>query len=608
MASVTAAVASVGAQLLTKKPGQIGSVNAVTLGVNQPIPYSMGRAFIAGAQLHDVGYGGRVDKVDNPYLSRVWVWSAGGPVEAVDDFLVDFQPVLRSGTSALGYYAGWLNVDIQSGARPELAALAGPYGAIPDWGSAYKLSGYAAGLITMRFDKKGKVWANGVPVMGAVGRWARVYDMRKDGTYPGGSGAHRFGDEETFEYDPNAALNALTYARGRFAVDAEGNETAMVVGCGFPADSIDWPAWTAWANVCEANGWNVGGTVYDGPGISRWDNLKKICLAGAGVPCFSAGKLSVRFQSPKVALDTITADDLADGEYLAPGMQTYRNRVKTIVPKYRSEANKWEMVQSAAVSLDGSGSNGFEEEELALELVTDKDQAAELGAYELYGRQELSGITLPCKPRLWEYRLGEALQLDLPELGLNHLAVIAALSKDISTGIVSLTFESETTAKHAFALGQTGTAPPPPTLLPPGAADEAAWHNAGYGDLDAPDAGDWSLSTTVQQVGSTIVASLIVDGTVADPLADQVVFETRVYDAADGPDDNWSGASTEPATITRKPITGIVPTSDYEVSISYSAGGLVGARLILGPVGVYSTRIDTNRITADATYITADRG
>ena len=490
----------------------------------------------------------------------------------------DWQPVSFSGTSALGYYAGFLDLATQLGLRPEPAALAGPYGAIPDWGSDYKLSGHAAGLITMRFDKNGKVWANGVPVMGAVGRWARVYDMRKDSTYPGGTGAHRYDDEDTFEYDPQVALNALTYARGRYAVD-DGNETVMVVGCGFPADSIDWPAWTAWANVCEANGWTVGGHVYDGPGISRWDNLKRICLAGAAVPCFSGGKLSVRFQSPKVALDTITADDLAPGEYVAPGMRTYRDRVKTIVPKYRSEANKWEMVQSAAVSLDGSPSDGFDEEEVPYELVTDKDQAAVLGAYELFNRGELAGVTLPCKPRLWEYRLGEALHVDIDELGLDHLCVIAAIGKDISTGIVTLTLESETTAKHPCALGQTGTAPPPPTLLAPGTADEAAWHNSGFADLAAPAGSDWTLVGATLSSTSGSIPALVIEGTIGDPNADAVIFEYRLAGGAD-----WTAAGTEPALVIRKEIVSVAPDTAYEVAISYGARGNVGLRLILGPV------------------------
>lgn len=482
VATVVAAAASVGAQLMAKKPGAIGAVNQVTIGANSPIPYGVGRCFYAGSQVHDVGWGNKVNKTKNPILSKAFIWSGGGPIEGIEAFLMDWQPVTFYGASASGYYGGWLWSDNQLGLRPEPDALAPPVGlwgvSMPDWGSDYKLSGYAASLISFKFDRDNKVWANGIPAFGVVGKWARVYDPRKDSTYPGGDGDHRFADEDTFEFDRNVALNAITYARGRYAIDTTtGEQTVKVVGCGFPYEAFDWPQWVAFANLCEANGWNSDGTVFDGPGISLWDNLKRICIAGGGVPVISGGLLSVRFQSPKVALDTITPDDFADGERIVPGMRTYRDRINTMVPKYRSEANKWEYVQSEAVSfesyitLDGEP----KEEEYLCELVTDKDQAAQLTAYELFNRRELSGITIPCKPRLWEARLGEAYQVVDPDTGLDHLCVVAAISKDVSTGTVTLTFETETTEKHALALAMTGTAPPPPTLVPPGQADGDAW-------------------------------------------------------------------------------------------------------------------------------------
>ncbi|WP_394658417.1 hypothetical protein [uncultured Novosphingobium sp.] len=489
VASAVAAAASMGSQLLAKKPGAIGGVNQVTIGANSPIPYGMGRCFYAGSQLHDVGYGGKVGKTKNPYMSKVFIWSGGGPIDGIEAFLMDWQPVSFSGTSAFGYYGSWLYVQHQLGMRPEPAALAGPWGPVPDWSPAHKLSGIAASMISFRFDRDNKVWANGIPAFGVVGRWARVYDPRSDSTFPGGDGAHRFDDEDTFVFDRNVALNAITYARGRYAIDpVTGEQTIRVNGCGFPADSFDWPQWVAFANTCEANGWNCDGHVFDGPGISLWDNLKRICAAGAGVPVISGGLLSIRFQSPKVALDMITVEDFADGERLAPGMRTYRDRLNTMVPKYRSEANKWEYVQSTAIRFTEyvSQDRGEEkEEEWLCELVTDKDQAAQLTAYELFARRELSGITYPVKPRLWYARLGEAYQLKDPETGIDHLCVVAAISKDISSASLSITFETDTTAKHALALAMTGTAPPPPTLIPPGDADDASWGNGG--NQDAPD-------------------------------------------------------------------------------------------------------------------------
>lgn len=474
IATVVSAAASIGAQLLQKKPGAVGNVNSVTIGANSPVPYGMGRSFSPGSQLHDVGYGGKVGKTKNPYLSKVFVYSVSAAF-AIEQILVDWNPISFFGNNAIGYYNSWLYVNRQMGARPEPVALSGPWGAIPDWSPAHKLSNYAAALWSYRFDRDNKRWANGIPVHGVVGKWSKVYDWRQDSTFPGGIGDHRWASEDTFAYDTNVALHAVTYARGRYNT---GEPTGIrMAGGGYGYDDIDWPAWTAFANVCDANGWEVNGFVYDGPGLSIWDNLKRICAAGAATPVISGGLLSVRFQSPKVALDTITPDDFADGERVVPGMRTWKDRINTMVPKFRSEANKWEYVQSQAVSfaeyiaLDGEP----KEEEYLCELVTDKDQAAQLTAYELFNRRELTGWTYTLKPRLWHIKLGEAYHLKDPELGVDHLVVVAAISKDLARGVVTATFETETTAKHALALAMTGTAPPPPTLSPPGEGDDVAW-------------------------------------------------------------------------------------------------------------------------------------
>ena len=267
VATVVSAAASIGAQLMQKKPGMQGAVNSVTIGANEPIPYSMGRCFVAGTQMHDVGYGGKVGKTKNPYLSKVFIYSCSTAF-AIDQVLVDWNAIAMAGNAATGYYSSWLYVDRQLGLRPEPAALSGPWGAIPQWSAAHKLSNYPAALWSYRWDRNNKRWANGIPVHGLVGRWSKVYDWRQDDTFPGGVGSHRFADEDTFDYDPNVALNAVTYARGRYAIDTtSGEQTVRLVGCGVPQDVFDWPAGTAFANVCAANGWGPHGPVRAGPGI-----------------------------------------------------------------------------------------------------------------------------------------------------------------------------------------------------------------------------------------------------------------------------------------------------------------------------------------------------
>jgi hypothetical protein len=604
-AQIIAVASGIGAALLQKKPPAQGSTNGIQIGANMPMPYAMGRTYVGGGLVHDVGYGGTVNDVPNPYRSMAIVGSHGGPIESIEAFQADFATIAFSSGEAVGYYENFLWLDSQLGDTPEASALAGPFGAIPQWGAAYKLSGMAAWLATLKFDKKGKRWAAGVPQFGVIGEWVKAYDARLDDTYAGGAGDHRFDDEATFEWTENPSLHATTYARGRY----QGPDDVKVIGCGFVQDAIDWPAWVAFANVCDANDWKVGGTIYEGPGISKWDNLKRICAAGAAEPAFVGGLLSVRYAAPKVALDTIVAGDLADGDCVVPAMKSWRDRKNGIIPRYRSEDHKWEYVQSALVTVEDYVTEDGEEknEERQFDLVQDKDQAAQLAAYELVDARELGPIVLPCKPRLIEYKPGEALEVDIPELGLvEQLCVIKGRSIDPGTAIVTLTLETETTAKHAFALGQTGTAPPTPTIATGEEMDEAV-----FGVVPStPDAADWdAVGSSLASPGGAIPA-IVITGAVPDTdglLGVQFTYRVAAEGALalEGPGAGWLllegggrlllegdaagpwiSAMLDSPDVTEKEIVSVTPGTRYDVGVQYVNRAGMSDRLVLGPVEV----------------------
>lgn len=444
-----AAISSIGAQVLTKPPPARGSVTQLIVDPNAPQPYVMGGSHFAGVLRHRAGYGGTVDKVPNPYLFDAVVYSGAGPVESISP-RIDFGAVPS-------WYSGYLYTDTQLGACPESNALSPHWAGTPGWGSAYKLSGQAAIGWSYKFDKKGKKFANGLPVTGAYLEGVKVYDPRLDSSFPGGSGTCRLGNEATYVYSENPALHAGTYAYGRYQ---NGKRT---FGIGLPADGIDWAVVAAWANVCEANGWTISGVCFE-PG-DRSQNLIDICAAGSGEPV-PGGVLSFKYDAPAVALDTITEEDIADGNMSVVAMQSYRDRLNTILPKYRSASHNWEMVQAEAVTVSEYVTEDGEERsaEWPFNFVKDVDQAAQLAAYRLVNGRELHPIELPCKPRFRAYRPGDCLHLDLPQLGLDTDAIILNRQIDPGTMTVKLTLMGETPSKHAYALGETGVAPPTPAL------------------------------------------------------------------------------------------------------------------------------------------------
>lgn len=463
IAGVAAGVASLGAQLLTKPPPARGSITQVTVASDAAQPYLMGETYFGGVLRHDTGYGATLKKVPNPYRGMAIVYSGCGPLEQLVAAQVDF-------TTIGAYYSGFLALDSQLGDAPESAALVPPLSApMPGWSAASKLSGQAAILWNFKFDKEGKVFSSGLPVLGAVWKGVKVYDPRLDTTYPGGVGAHRIANEATWAYSENPALHALAYAFGRH------QNGKLVMGVGLSIEAIRVADFVTLANVCAANGWRLSGVISE-PG-DRWANLKEILAAGAAEPVFAGGLLSLRLRSPQVALDTITAADLTDASISVTAMQSYRDRLNTVIPKYRSPAHNWELVSASQVQVPSYLAEDGEEmvEELAWGLVRDVNQATQLAAYRLVDGRELGPITLTCGPRLRMYRPGECLTLNLPEVGLTTDAVILTRVVDPATMAVTFTLIGETAAKHAYALGRTGTPPPTPALGQTGAQrDELA--------------------------------------------------------------------------------------------------------------------------------------
>lgn len=452
IASVVSLAASFGSQLLTKPPPARGSVNQLLIQVDPPQPYAMGRTYFGGVLRHTAAYGPTLKDVPNPYLGRVVVYSGGGPIQGFVAPTTDFQPLGA-------YYSGFLDVDQQLGACPETTALTPFWSGFPNWGAANKLSGQAAMLWNFKFDKDGKKFASGLPNTGAIMDGVKTYDPRLDSTYPGGTGAHRINNETTWQFSKNPALHAIAYAYGRYQ---NGKKT---FGIGLPVEAIDLEAMVAWANVCEANDWTISGIIFEPD--DRWKNLKDIMAAGGAEPVFSGAVLSVKYHAPRVSLDTITKADLTDQGGTITAMRSYRERINTIVPKWRSEAHNWEYTAGAPIVLSTALTDDGEEkkEERQYNLVDNADQSAQLAAYELLERRELGTIELSCGPRLRQYRPGECLNIDLPEEGLSNVqAVILRRVIEPGSMTVRLVLLGETAEKHDYALGRTAVPPPTATL------------------------------------------------------------------------------------------------------------------------------------------------
>jgi len=481
--AVNSALMSTAAQLTAKPPPAKGQINERLIGRNNPMPYLVGsRVYSGGVTVWDVGWGGTIDKVANPYRFIPAVYSCAGPVGGLIAAQLDFETVSFSGNAATGYYSGFLYRDYQLGASPEADALAPQWSGAPGWGSAYKLSGFAAIGWSFKFDKKGKVFVQGIPQMGGIWSGVAVYDPRKDSTRPGGSGSQRINNEATWSFtgNDNPALHALAYAYGRY------QNGLKVFGVDLGGAAIDIMGAAAWANVCEANDWKVGGTIYE-PG-NKWDNLKRLCEAGGCSPVLSGGMLTWHYEAPRVALDTIRATDMAGPGAAVQIVQPWASRVNTMVARFRSEAHQWGYPQTDAINVAAfvTADGEVKREERQFDLVLSGDQAVELLLYDLYRRREAGPFVIPCKPRIADYGPGDALTIaaDCKLWPTDILAIVTKRGIDPIRGCPTLELVGETTAKHAAILGATATVAAAPTL--PTLAEKAAVYGqnsdpAGYG-------------------------------------------------------------------------------------------------------------------------------
>ncbi|MAC12970.1 MAG: hypothetical protein CMN74_12300 [Sphingorhabdus sp.] len=450
VAGLVSGVAAIASRALSKPPPARGSVTETVIDVDPPSPYAMGEGYFAGVLRHRVGYGPTLKKVPNPYLLEIMVYSVAGPIAAAMVPQFEFAPVGS-------YYNDFFAYDAQLGQSPEPDALVPPYGAAPGWTAQHKLSGMAAMARNYKFDKDGKRYASGLPQGGAVAKWVRAYDPRKDSTFPGGSGSHRLGDETTYEWTETPALHAGMYAYGRY------QNGKRVMGMGLPARAIDWQAVASWANDCEANDWTMFGVVFE-PG-DRWGNLRDICIAGGGEPLPLTSGLSFHWDRPRVVLDTITEADVF-GDIEATGMQSYRDRINTVIPQVLIPEQNWSLLPcDPIVGQTYRDEDGEPRTETwPFNFVKKTKQGGQLATYKMANSRELWPITVPVGPRLRHYRPGDCLALDLPQAGLDTDAVILRRDIDPATMVTTLTLMGETAAKHAYALGETAVLPPTPYL------------------------------------------------------------------------------------------------------------------------------------------------
>ncbi|GEM_PF-2107601 len=540
-----------------------GSQTSFTTNPQSGLPYAMGRTRMSGLRIYAAtntrpGY--------TKFNDLLWfgaMLSIGGQIQQIERFTADGEVVtFDTSGNAIGTYHDYQAQKVHLGG-PQASALALSLmgGTAPGWSTQHRLSGITHAMWCLRFNKQGEMYGAGAPEPAWIGKWVRVYDPRLDSTYPGGSGTCRALDETTYVWSDNPAIHALTWALGRWQ---NGRRTC---GIGAPVANIRVAEFVECANVCEANGWKVGGVEWTTD--SKWDTLKRILQAGGAVPTQTGAMIGCLVSAPRSAIATIESRHLLDSLSIA-ATKSRRDRFNTVIPRYVDEDSDWSVISGTAIKVPDyvTADRGQRTKEIDYPLVQvfsgqQAKQPGQLAAYDIVNSREAGPINFTTGPEWIGLKTGDVVLLNVPEEGLvDQPVLITRRAPDPSTGKVSFSAETETYSKHAFALGQTTTPPAPFTLTAP--------------DLKppAPAAANWSAAGTVTGEG---LPAVVVTGNSEMPSADAVLIDYRKAN-----DDAWTRSAilsaNDPVQHVIAPLESETP---YQVRVGYRVEQIDGLYTIL---------------------------
>lgn len=246
------------------------------------------------------------------------------------------------------------------------------------WSTDHRGRGIA--YVHVRITYSETLYQTGLPKLLFIVRGAKMYDWRLDSTQ-GGSGSHRWGQPDTYEYSDNPVVALYNYRRG-FRIN--GN---LVVGLSTPASAMPVDDWTAAANACdELVSLAAGGTEkrYRCSGFlsSATDhraNIVDLLTAMAGREISSGGVLRPLPGVAQAAVLSFTDDDImVDAEVQMRGKRPRSQLVNAVFGSYHDPDQIYESVAAPPriSPTDEEADGGIQlAEHYALDMVTSQTQA-----------------------------------------------------------------------------------------------------------------------------------------------------------------------------------------------------------------------------------------
>jgi len=500
----------------------------------------------------------------------------------VNDVYVEF-----SGDGPVAGYNGQLEVYWRPGTEDQVMPTV--VTAQGGWAPDDNLAGCATVIVAYKADSpkaKKPIWTAGRPNFLWIVKGKHCYIARKDSTVSGGFGPHRWDDPSTWEWTDNLIDCRYNWMRGIYACDRVDEPGMLLVGRGLSATEAPPERTLAAANLCdELVPLKSGGSEkrYRINAVIRAneefiDTEEMFAAAAGGIIVKRQGGVEIEPGAARPVVAEITDNDFIVGEpktYNA--FRTDTQRINSVVPRYIEPAQKWAdhaapLRRSLADVVEDGGPR---EDPLSLIGVTSNTQAQRCGEIKRRLARKERTFTGTLGPRFAHLEEGDWIGFTSARhlKGERHVFRIVSYSlpaswrNTISIEEVSADCYDWNASVDEIASGAVAQQQPVPPEQ----------------NYDAPDSADWSLAA-----GAASVPSIVITGAAPEGVIDNVVFEFRRVGAA-----NWSAASIEPDTVTRKELPVPEAEAAYEAAVRYLFKGLPSERLVLGPVTTGDVQADT---------------
>ncbi|MGH6774794.1 phage tail tip fiber protein [Brucella tritici] len=282
-------------------------------------------------------------------------------------------------------------------AEPTLINNARPAGR---WTANHRGAGVAYAIVFSELRKNGDGLTSPAKLLFEV-VGAPLYDWRKDSTM-GGSGAHRWSDQSTWEYSDNPPVQIYNLERGFF------NGTQRMVGKAVRASGLPLAEYTQAANICDetmpdgSKRYRAHAIAKDGPGANHDANLSPIleAMCGSWVERVD-GEFPIA-GAPQAIVATITDDDIKRGAPLRFSAKRKRTElINTVAASYVSPEDFYE-TKDAATRID-AGALAEDRETLASAIpyaaVTDVRQVDRLADIAIRGARYQASAEIVVHPK-----------------------------------------------------------------------------------------------------------------------------------------------------------------------------------------------------------------